>query len=69
MKKINIFCFGFGQVAKNFVKKINSENLDINLSVTSREKSETKKFGDLNYESFQFSENSFDKKLIKNLKS
>ena len=42
MEKINIFCFGFGQVAKNFIKKINSENLKINLTVTSREKSEKK---------------------------
>ena len=23
MKNLNIFCFGFGQVAKNFIKKIN----------------------------------------------
>ena len=38
MKEINIFCFGFGQVAKNFIRKINSENITVNLSVTSREK-------------------------------
>ena len=25
MEKINIFCFGFGQVAKGFIKKINFE--------------------------------------------
>ena len=25
MKNISIFCFGFGQVAKNFIKKINLE--------------------------------------------
>ena len=42
MKKINIFCFGFGQVAKNFIKKIYSENIKINLTVTSRNKSEKK---------------------------
>ena len=69
MKEINIFCFGFGQVAKNFIKKINSENLKINLTVTSREKSNKKNFDNLDYESIQFSENSFDQKLIKNLKS
>ena len=68
MKKMNIVCFGFGQVAKNFIKKINSENLKINLTVTSREKSEKKSFDDLVYESLQFSENSFDKNLIENLK-
>ncbi|MDB9795860.1 oxidoreductase [Pelagibacteraceae bacterium] len=69
MEEINIFCFGFGQVAKNFIKKIHSKNLKVKLTVTSREKSKKKSFDDLDYESFQFSENSFDKKLIENLKS
>jgi len=69
MKEIKIFCFGFGQTAKNFIKKIDSENLKINLTTTSRKKSEKKSFGDLDYESFQFSENSFDQKLIENLES
>ena len=41
MKNINIFCFGFGQVAKNFISKIVLENYNINLSSTSR--SETSK--------------------------
>ena len=68
MKKINIFCFGFGQVAKNFIAKINSENLNINLTTTSRESSKQNNLNNINYESFQFSENSFDQKLIKNLK-
>ena len=68
MKKINIFCFGFGQVAKNFITKINSENLTINLTTTSRESYKQNNFNNINYESFQFSENSFDQKLIKNLK-
>ena len=69
MEKINIFCFGFGQVAKNFIKKIYSENLKINLTVTSREKSGKKSFGNLEYQSFHFSEHSFDQKLIENLRS
>jgi nucleoside-diphosphate-sugar epimerase len=69
MEKMNIVCFGFGQVAKSFIKKINSENLKINLTVTSREKSDKKNFDGLDYEKLQFSENSFDKKLIENLKS
>ena len=66
---MNITCFGFVQVAKNFIKKIYSENLKINLTVTSRDKSEKKKFGNLDYQSLHFSENSFDQKLIENLKS
>ena len=66
---MNITCFGFGQVAKNFIKKIHSENLKINLTVTSRDKSEKKKFGSLDYQSLHFSEHSFDQKLVEKLKS
>ena len=69
MKKINIFCFGFGQVAKNFIRKINLENIAVDLSVTSREKSHFFFLNDIRYESFQFSEDSYDEKLIDNLKS
>jgi nucleoside-diphosphate-sugar epimerase len=69
METMNIVCFGFGQVAKNFIKKINSENLKINLTVTSRKKSDKKSFDNLDYESLQFFEDSFDQKLIENLKS
>ena len=69
MEKINIFCFGFGQVAKSFIKKINANNIDINLTVTSRNNSDKKVFDGIKYDSFQFSEFSIDKNLIKNLDS
>ena len=69
MKKFNIFCFGFGQVAKNFIKKINTKNIKINLTVTSRENTSKKVFDGIEYDSFQFSQDSFDKNLIKNLES
>jgi len=69
MEKINIFCFGFGQVAKNFIKKIIAKNIKINLTVTSRESSGRKVFEGINYDSFQFSQNSFDKSLIRNLEN
>ena len=36
VKNINIFCFGFGQVAKNFISKVKLENYNINLSSTSQ---------------------------------
>ena len=68
MKKINIFCFGFGQVAKNFIKKINLENININLSATSREKSTNKKFENINYYSYKFNGDIFDPDLIDSLK-
>ena len=67
MKKMNIFCFGFGQVAKTFVKKIISENIEVKLNVTSREESKKKKFENINYQSFQFNENNFDQSLIEEL--
>ena len=69
MEKINIFCFGFGQVAKNFIKKINTQNIKINLSATSRESTSKKVFDGIKYDSFQFSQSSFDKNIIKNLES
>ena len=69
MEKINIFCFGFGQVAKNFIKKINTKDISISLTVTSRENTCKKVFDGINYKSFQFSQDSFDKSLIKDLES
>ncbi len=68
MKQINIFCFGFGQVAKNFIKKINSENYNINLSITSRDKTQKKEIDNIKYNSFLFDENNIDQSLIHELK-
>jgi nucleoside-diphosphate-sugar epimerase len=67
MAAINIVCFGFGQVAKNFIKKLNKDGVSFNLTTTSREESKNKKLDDINYQSFQFTEKSFDKKFIPNL--
>jgi nucleoside-diphosphate-sugar epimerase len=64
MKKINLFCFGFGQVAKNFIKRLNEQGVPFKLTTTSRENSNNKKFEDVSYESFQFTEKVFDKNLI-----
>ena len=68
MKNINIFCFGFGQVAKNFVKKINSENYNVNLSVTSRNKTSKKIFNGVNYQNYLFDNERYDKKIIPKIK-
>ena len=69
MKEINIFCFGFGQVAKSFIQKLNILNIKINLTVTSRNKSEKKEFDKIIYQSFQFNEDTYDKELIEKLKN
>ena len=64
MKAMNIVCFGFGQVAKNFVRKLSSDGVSFKLTTTSREDSKNKKFENINYESFQFTEKGFDKNFI-----
>ena len=68
MNNINIFCFGFGQVAKNFIKKINLEKFNVNLSVTSREVSKEKKIDEISYNNYQFIDGNFDKNLLNKLK-
>ena len=67
MSSLNIFCFGFGQVAKTFIQKLKLENFNINLSTTSRKKTHTLKFDNINYTSFQFEGDDYDIELIKNL--
>ena len=68
MKDINIFCFGFGQVAKNFIKKLSTEQYNINLSVTSRSETSKKIFNDINYNSYLFNSEKFDRNLVVKLK-
>ena len=68
MKDINIFCFGFGQVAKNFIKKLSIEQYNINLSATSRSESSKKIFNGVNYNSYLFNSEKFDQNLVVRLK-
>ena len=60
MKNINIFFFCFGQVAKNFIKKLNLENFDIKLSITSRKNTNIGKFDTIDYTSFRLEGDNFD---------
>ena len=62
---MNIVCFGFGQVAKNFIKKIKDQGATFKLTTTSREDSKTKEFENINYESFQLTKEGFDKNFLK----
>ena len=64
MNTKNIICFGFGQVAKNFIKKLKDQGATFKLTTTSREESKTKEFENINYKSFQFTEEGFDKNFI-----
>ena len=65
MKAMNIICFGFGQVAKNFIKKLKDQGATFKLTATSREESKTKEFEHITYESFQFTKEGFDKNFLK----
>ena len=68
MKAMNIICFGFGQVAKNFIKKLKDQGVSFKLTTTSREESKTKEFEHITYESFQFTKEGFDKNFLKRFK-
>ena len=47
MSKINIFCFGFGQVAEGFINKLIQEKKDFDLSITSRQETHQIEFNNL----------------------
>jgi nucleoside-diphosphate-sugar epimerase len=68
VKKIKIFCFGFGQVAKSFITKIKLENYDIDLTSTSRKKTSKNFFNGINYTNYQFNIDKYDRDLIPKLK-
>ena len=64
MQEINLLCFGFGQVAKEFLKNLLKYNIKINLNTTSRKKTGEYKYLKLKYKNFSFDETKFDKKLL-----
>ena len=64
---MNIFCFGFGQVEKSFINKINLKNYKINLSATSRSKTSKKKFDGIEYQNYLLKDGIYDHTLISKL--
>ena len=56
MSKIKVFCFGFGQVARYFIKKIINENQDIEPNVSSRKKTDNLKFEGLDFNTYEFND-------------
>ena len=66
-QKIKLFCFGFGQVAENFVKTILLEGLNLEFSVTTRKETNTFKLNNQSYNSYFFDNHKFDRALIKKL--
>ena len=68
MSNINIFCFGFGQVAKNLINKIRMEKINFNLSITSTNKNFKNNIDDFYFENFFFDNELYDDKLLTKLK-
>ena len=68
MHEINLFCFGFGQVAKAFINNLLKNKIKINLITTSREKTGEYNYLNLKYINFNFHEKIFDKNLLREIK-
>ena len=60
MSKLKIFCFGFGQVAKNFINKLINEKEDFDLNITSRQETYQLEFNNLKITSYQFNNQNSD---------
>ncbi len=68
MKELNIFCFGFGQVAKEFIKKLLSEKYNLNIAITTRKESNIIEFLGQKVSNFEFNNDKIDKNIFKKLK-
>jgi len=68
MSKINIFCFGFGQVAEYFINKIIQEKRDFDLSITSRQETHQIDINNYKITSYHFTNEKFDSSITKKLK-
>ena len=62
-KKIKIFCFGFGQVAQYFIKKVITENRDLEINVSSRKKTHTLTFEGLSIKAYEFNGQRIDRNI------
>ena len=66
MKELNIFFFGFGQVAKEFTKKLLSEKYKLNISITTRQASGDIEFLGQKVSNFEFNNEKIDKSKLHN---
>ena len=65
MNKLKVFCFGFGQVAENFVNKIINEKRNLDLNITSRQETHQIEINNLKIISYQFSDDNIDDSIKK----
>ena len=68
-EKFKLFCFGFGQVAKYFVKNLIKNNFSFDLITTNTTETQSKEFSNLKYKSYYFHDNKFDNNLLNDLNS
>ena len=68
-KNFKLFCFGFGQVAKYFVKNLLEKDFDFDLITTNTSKTQLNKFDKIKYKSYYFIDNKFDNNLLAELNS
>lgn len=68
MKNIRIFCFGFGQVARSFLNKVSSANINLHISTTNTSKTCIKKLKNIEYKSYKFKTDNFDPLITNELK-
>ena len=64
---MNLLCFGYGQVAKNLVLNLLKKKVNLNLTISTREKSSIKKLSEFEFENLEFKEKSYDKKILDKL--
>ena len=60
MSSLNIFCFGFGQVAESFINKLIYEKKKFNLSITSRQETHQIEINNLKLTSYLFKDDKFN---------
>ena len=68
-KNFKLFCFGFGQVAKYFIKNLVQNKINFELITTNSKKTKLDQFFELKYKSYYFCGDKFDKDLLIDLNS
>jgi nucleoside-diphosphate-sugar epimerase len=63
MNKINIFCFGFGQVAEAFINKLIDRNINFTLGITSRKDTHQIEINNIKINSYMFENDKFDESI------
>ena len=68
-KNCKIFCFGFGQVAKFFIKSLIENGLNFDLVTTNTTATQSTKFNGIKNNSYYFLDNRYDENLLNELNS